>query len=99
MLGLTFKAALGVKFKVTYNTEENLRAGKIEPIPAWSKLWGLHSRGAFDEMFAAFGLSMTMGDTDFDYAESMNAKFPEIETTKLADMINKYWSKERDIAY
>ncbi|KAF2092894.1 NAD(P)-binding protein [Rhizodiscina lignyota] len=85
--------ARDMKFKVTYNKEEDLRVGKIEPIPTWIALWDRYPRAIFDEMFSAFGLSMVLGDTDFDYDTSLNAKFREIETTKITALIQKYCSK------
>jgi nucleoside-diphosphate-sugar epimerase len=90
--------ARGVKFKVTYDSLERLRSGKVTPIPANKAHAALYSTADFDAtdllmtMFAGIGTAMASGDLDIAEADSLNAHFPDIKTIKLAAFIEKYWS-------
>lgn len=82
----------GSKFSVTYNDISELRQGRIVDIPAWRELYSTFPKEMFIEMFSAFGLAMAIGDVHFDKSQSLNAKYPDIETTKLRNIIPKYWT-------
>lgn len=83
---------LGKPFKTTYNPIEKLRQNEIEDIPTWKEnLHSLYPKEIFVEMFSAFGLAMALGDADFDYEKSLNKKYPEIETTKVGELVQRYW--------
>lgn len=87
--------ATGRKFKVTYNEISKLEKHKMEDIPAWRKLYDtILPKEDFIEMFSAFGLAIALGDVHFDRTKSLNARYPDIETTKLKEAIMKHWSEQ-----
>ena len=87
----------GVKFKVTYDGVEKLRKGEYTPIPANKAHAALYSTPEFDatpvlmQMFAAIGLVMSEGGLNISREESLNKHFPDIETIKVVDFIEKWW--------
>lgn len=89
---VTDKTRPDCRFKVTYNDISELQQNRMEDIPAWRKLYETYPKEIFIEMFSAFGLAMALGDVNFDQAQSLNVKYPDIKTTKLRDIISKYWT-------
>jgi hypothetical protein len=43
-------------------------------------------------MFAGIGTAIVSGHLDVPESESLNAEFPDIETVKVAEFIEKYWT-------
>jgi len=90
--------ARGVKFNVTYNPLEKLVGGSIVPIPANRAHADIYSSPGFDaypliiEMFAGLGEIMASGGADITVEESLNKEFPDIETIKVVEFIEKYWT-------
>ena len=90
--------ARGVKFGVTYDSLEKLRSGKVTPISANKAYAGLYSTPDFDAthvlmaMFAGLGAAMASGDLEIAEKDSLNAHFPDINTIKAVEFIEKYWS-------
>ena len=89
--------ARGVKFKVTYDSLERLRSGKVTPIPANKAHAALYSTPDFDAtdllmtMFAGIGAAMASGDLDIAEEDSLNVQFPDIKTIKAVEFIEMYW--------
>lgn len=90
--------ARGVKFKVVYDSLEKLRSGAYTPIPANKAHAALYSTSEFDAtpalmaMFAAIGTVMASGGLDIPEEDSLNKRFPDIETIKVVQFIERYWS-------
>jgi hypothetical protein len=90
--------ARGVKFSVTYDSLEKLKSGKVTPIPANKAHAALYSTPEYDAtealvaMFAMIGAAMAGGDLDVEEKDSLNVHFLDIETVKVVDFIEKYWS-------
>ena len=93
----TAEKARGTKFQVTHDSIEKLKSGEVTPIPANKAHASIYSTPEFDAyplvlaMFASLGSAMVSGDLDIAQEDSLNAYFPEIETIKIAEFIDKYW--------
>ena len=87
----------GRKFEVRYDGLERLRRGEYTPIPANKAHAELYSTPDFDatpvltQMFAAIGTVMAEGGMDIPDDEALNKYFPNVETIKVLEFIEKWW--------
>lgn len=90
--------ARGIKFKVVYDSLEKLRGGEVTSILANKAHAALYSSPGFDAtpalmaMFAAIGAVMASGGLNIAEEDSLNKHFPDIETIKVVEFIERYWS-------
>ncbi|KAL7926406.1 NAD(P)-binding protein [Trichoderma austrokoningii] len=93
--------ARGTKFTVTYDSVEKLKRGEVTPIPGNKAHAALYSTPEVDayplvlSMFAGFGTAIASGHLDVPEGESLNAEFPDVETIKVGEFIEKYWTGRR----
>jgi len=91
------ETARGVKFTVTYDSLDKLKKGEYTQIPANRAHADLYSTPEFDAMpvligmFAGIGAAMAQGNLDVPEEETLNALFPNIETVKVVQFIEKWW--------
>ncbi|KAF4991126.1 hypothetical protein FDECE_14142 [Fusarium decemcellulare] len=82
----------GTKFRVTYDSVELLRQGKITELPSHPSLYPFFPKEALQGMAASLGLVLERGSADFGEEEAINALFPEIKTMSVRGLLEKAWS-------
>lgn len=84
------EGARGIKFDITYNSLEDLRAGKITEIPAYKPAYEVMPKDFFLEMMAGLGIAMVMGVFDIG-EDTLNERYPAVKPVKMVDLIKVYW--------
>ncbi|KAH6967592.1 hypothetical protein BKA56DRAFT_622467 [Ilyonectria sp. MPI-CAGE-AT-0026] len=83
----------GSKFDVAYDSVEKLQRGEITELPAHVESYSVIPKKILQEVFATYCLYAIDGLHDFPKENTLNAKFPEIKTTTIEDMLNLWKSK------
>ncbi|KAJ3453705.1 hypothetical protein MRS44_017952 [Fusarium solani] len=83
----------GSNFDVAYDSVEKLRRGEMTELPAHVESYSVLPKKILQASFAAYSLYAIDGLYDFPKESTLNAKFPEIKTTTIEDMLNLWKSK------
>jgi hypothetical protein len=81
---------LGTKFNVTYDPIEKLSKGEITELPSHPELYAMAPKEVFQSIFSLFGRWVVEGLFNVPEDLSLNAKFPEIKTTKLSEIVGAW---------
>ncbi|KAK4073162.1 uncharacterized protein Triagg1_5442 [Trichoderma aggressivum f. europaeum] len=82
--------AQGTKFKVTFDSPEKLAKGEITELPSHPDLYAYFPKPALQALFSLFSTWILDGSLIAPADKSLNAKFPEIKTTKLAEIVGAW---------
>ncbi|KAL6787496.1 hypothetical protein J3E68DRAFT_418144 [Trichoderma sp. SZMC 28012] len=82
--------AQGTKFTVTYDPPEKLAKGEITELPSHPALYPYFPKPAMQGLFSLFASWVLDGSLKAPEDKSLNAKFPEIKTTKLAEVVGAW---------
>ncbi|KAM0263897.1 hypothetical protein ACHAQJ_000932 [Trichoderma viride] len=82
--------ARGTKFNVAHDSVEKLSKGEITELPSHPNLYSILPKQAFQGLLALFASWIIDGSFDVPEENSLNAKFPEIKTTKLSEIIGAW---------
>ncbi|KAL7906507.1 hypothetical protein GGI35DRAFT_471070 [Trichoderma velutinum] len=82
--------ARGTKFNVTYDAPEKLAKGEITELPSHSDVYAFFPKPLLQGLFSIFSLWVLDGSLNVPEDKSLNAKFPEIKTTKLAEIVGAW---------
>ena len=85
------KAKAGVKFDVTYDSLESMRAGKITELPNYMSIYDFFPREIMLKTWASFGVAMATGACSLE-GDALNQKFPDIKAKDLSTFISTYWT-------
>ncbi|KAL6365989.1 hypothetical protein LRP88_00572 [Fusarium phalaenopsidis] len=81
--------AIGDKLAVTYDTLEELKAGKATVLfPNEESYGGMDTMG----MMAMLGASVVEGEMLLPKGGRLNDRFPEVQTTSIDDLITRAWT-------
>jgi nucleoside-diphosphate-sugar epimerase len=81
--------AIGDKLAVTYDTLEELKAGKATVLfPNEESYGGMDTMG----MMAMLGASVAEGEMLLPKGGRLNDRFPEVQTTSIDDLITRAWT-------
>ncbi|KAL6402763.1 hypothetical protein AUP68_14099 [Ilyonectria robusta] len=83
----------GSKFDVAYDSVEKLQRGEMTELPAHVESYSVLPKKILQASFATYSLYAIDGFFDFPKENTLNAKFPEIKTTTIEDMLNLWKSK------
>lgn len=81
---------LGTKFNVTYDPVEKLNKGEVTELPSHTAIYSMAPKEVLQGIFSLFGKWIINGDFDVPEDLSLNAKFPEIKTTKLSEIVGAW---------
>ncbi|KAF7544105.1 hypothetical protein G7Z17_g10214 [Cylindrodendrum hubeiense] len=83
------EAAKGTKFKVVYDSVEDLENNKITELPSLTKALPFIPvpKEVIFSFSATFGLLCEYGDMDFDENTAFSSKFPEVKPLKIKDAL------------
>ncbi|UKZ81497.1 hypothetical protein TrVFT333_009269 [Trichoderma virens FT-333] len=82
--------AQGTKFTVTYDPPEKLAKGEITELPSHPGMYPYFPKPALQGLFSLFGSWVLDGRLNVPEEKSLNVKFPEIKTTKLAEIVGAW---------
>ncbi|KAL7934702.1 hypothetical protein V8C35DRAFT_301619 [Trichoderma chlorosporum] len=82
--------ARGTKFNVVYDSPEKLAKGEITELPSHPAMYPHLPKPAFQALFSMFARWVLDGRLNMPEEKSLNAKFPEIKTTKLAEIVGAW---------
>lgn len=85
--------AAGSKFKVAYDSVDKLRSGMITELPAHASAFSFIPKSLLYSIQSKFGLYVAYGLFDMPEEGSLNQIFPEIETTKVSEIIDHWKGK------
>ncbi|KAL1854598.1 hypothetical protein Plec18170_004688 [Paecilomyces lecythidis] len=81
----------GIKFDVTYDSVELLRAGKITELPSHRLTYEHFPKEALQATFATFGILFEEGQLDFKPKQTLNDLFPNIIPVSAKQMLEIGW--------
>ncbi|KAK7705968.1 hypothetical protein SLS57_009885 [Botryosphaeria dothidea] len=81
----------GDKFTVTYDDLPTMKRFKVSELPAHRELYPFFPKPFVQRLLAVLGRWTATGLFDLPYEKSLNSEFPNIKTTKAADMLESAW--------
>ena len=95
---LTFNEALaiaeevkGTKFKVTYDSVELLRSGKVTELPSHAQMYPFFPEEQLQGFLAIVGLLFENGECDFPTDQTINHDVPEIKAGTFRELMVEAW--------
>ncbi|KAL7947577.1 hypothetical protein V8C42DRAFT_318153 [Trichoderma barbatum] len=82
--------ARGAKFNVVFDPIEKLTKGEITELPSHPQIYPFFPKPAFQALFSLFATWVVDGRFKMPEEKSLNAKFPEIKTTKLSEVVGAW---------
>jgi hypothetical protein len=83
----------GAKFKVTFDSEEKLAHNEITELPSHPYLYPYFPKPLLVGLLSKFGLWAVKGIMVVPKEGSLNEKFPEVETSSVADVVGAWKGK------
>ncbi|OGM43846.1 hypothetical protein ABOM_007557 [Aspergillus bombycis] len=85
------EAARGSKFQVTYDSKEDLDAGRLTDLPCYSDFYSALGREAASALFREIGVWMAAGELDVKPSFSLNEAFPDIKPMTVREYLDLSW--------
>ncbi|KAI1046251.1 hypothetical protein LB505_013038 [Fusarium chuoi] len=85
--------AKGVKFTITHDSIEDLKAGKITELPSHPHMYPFIPKPMLQGLLAAFGRMFVEGVFDFKPERTLNEEFPEVKARKIKDLLFEAWGQ------
>ncbi|UKZ95785.1 uncharacterized protein TrAFT101_010600 [Trichoderma asperellum] len=82
--------ARGTKFNVTHDSVEKLNKGEVTELPSHPAMYSIAPKEVFQGILSLFGKWIIDGGFDVPEEISLNAKFPDIKTTKLSEIVGAW---------
>ncbi|KAK0730249.1 hypothetical protein B0H67DRAFT_526937 [Lasiosphaeris hirsuta] len=83
--------AKGTKFNVSYDSVEDLSAGKTTELPSQVPFYQYLPKPILQGMAASFGLWFEKGLFDLKTPKFLNQDFPDIKPLKVKEMLDQAW--------
>ncbi|KFY43847.1 hypothetical protein V494_01784 [Pseudogymnoascus sp. VKM F-4513 (FW-928)] len=87
------EAAKGTKFKVAYDTAEDLKAGNWTDLPGQVAAYSYFPRDQFKGFIVPYSLLLVDGAFDLKPETTLNDMFPKIKTSTVKELLEKAWKK------
>ncbi|CAH0044397.1 unnamed protein product [Clonostachys solani] len=81
----------GKKFTVTYDSVEELKAGKITELPGQIAAYPYFRKEWVQRLFSVFGFWVTEGLFDLPDDKALHNVFPDIRATTIEEMLTQAW--------
>ncbi|KAI5923674.1 hypothetical protein F4810DRAFT_710417 [Camillea tinctor] len=85
--------AKGVKFTVTQDPMDELKAGRITELPSHPHMYPSFPKEMSQGLFAAFGRMFEEGVFDLKHPNTLNDQFPDIKTRTIRELVFEAWKK------
>lgn len=83
----------GTKFKVAYDTAEDLKAGNWTDLPGQVAAYSYFPRDQFKGFIVPYSLLLVDGAFDLKPETTLNDMFPKIKTSTVKELLEKAWKK------
>lgn len=81
----------GSKFEVTYDSVEDLEAGRVTDLPCYAAFYNQVGKEAASALFRELGLWMATGELNVKPAFSLNEAFPDIKPMTVKEYLDLSW--------
>lgn len=85
--------AKGVKFTITHDSIEDLKAGRVTELPSHPQMYSFFPKQMLQGFCAAFGRMFAEGEFDLKPERTLNEAFPEVKARKIKDLLFEAWGK------
>lgn len=86
----TFESVKGTKMKVTYDSVEDLKAGKVTELPTHPAMYPFFPKEMLQGLLATFGLLFESGAFDLEANDhSIVQKFPEVKPRTMRNLLEE----------
>ncbi|KAK0389982.1 hypothetical protein NLU13_3555 [Sarocladium strictum] len=79
----------GVKFTVSYDSEEDMRAGKVTELPSHVHAYPFLPKPIFQGFMGGMGLMVADGSFDLKAERTLNSEFPSIKPQSVKELLIK----------
>lgn len=83
--------AKGAKFTVSYDSLEDLAAGKVTELPSHLQAYPLVPKPALQGVLATLGLMVAKGLFNLEPEWTLNQEFPDIKPRTIKQLVNEAW--------
>ncbi|KAF7554088.1 hypothetical protein G7Z17_g3149 [Cylindrodendrum hubeiense] len=87
------EAAKGTKFKVSYDSIEDLEAGMWTDLPGQVEAYKFFSKDQFQGFIIPYSLWLEAGAFDLKPTKTLNNLFPEIKTSTVKELLERAWKR------
>ncbi|KAI1395075.1 NAD(P)-binding protein [Hypoxylon fuscum] len=87
------EAAKGTKFKVSYDSVEDLKAGRWTDLPGQVEAYKAFPKDQFQGFIIPYSLWLEAGAFDLKPEKTLNDVFPEIKTFTVKQLLEKAWKR------
>ncbi|PVH81493.1 NAD(P)-binding protein [Cadophora sp. DSE1049] len=85
------EAARGRSFTINYDDLEKLKTSQVTELPSHVPVYPFFPKEKLQHVFAVFGQWVAAGFFDLPVENSLNAKFPDIKTLTVKEMLDQTW--------
>ncbi|KAG4274463.1 hypothetical protein FPRO04_09421 [Fusarium proliferatum] len=89
--------AKGVKFTITHDSIEDLKAGRVTELPSHPQMYPFFPKQMLQGFCAAFGRMFAEGEFDLKPERTLNEAFPEVKARKIKDLLFEAWGNKQYI--
>ncbi|BCR97538.1 uncharacterized protein AKAW2_30857S [Aspergillus luchuensis] len=83
--------ARGTKFRITYDSKEELEAGQVTELPCYETTFAVVGKEMTKQLFAQTGLWIIGNELDLRPVSTLNETFPDIKTMTLREFLELSW--------
>ncbi|PWY67392.1 NmrA-like family protein [Aspergillus eucalypticola CBS 122712] len=83
--------ARGTKFRITYDSKEELEAGQVTELPCYETTFAVVGKEMTKQLFAQTGLWIIGNELDLRPVSTLNETFPDIKTMTLRRFLELSW--------
>lgn len=81
----------GVKFSVTYDTVDSLKAGNVTELPSHPAMYSFLPKEQLRGILATFGLMFDSGLFDLKPQHTIDQDFPDIKVRNMKELMTEAW--------
>ncbi|KIL88198.1 hypothetical protein FAVG1_08276 [Fusarium avenaceum] len=87
--------AKGAKFTVSYDSLEDLAAGKVTELPSHLQAYPFVPKPALQGVLATLGLMVAKGLFNLEPEWTLNQEFPDIKPRTIKQLVNEAWEADQ----
>lgn len=86
---------IGVKFTVTYDSVEKLKAGQVTELPSHRGVYSFYPQDQLQSLLSTYGLLFERGvfNLSSPNIKTLNEAFPEIKPWTVKEALDVAWKK------
>ncbi|WAO87485.1 NmrA domain-containing protein [Fusarium falciforme] len=88
------ESAKGVKFNVTYDSVETMKAGRVTALPSHLQMRAFIPQEVLEGILSLYGLLFEAGVFDLNPEHTIRQDFPEIKVKTFKELITEAWGRK-----